>query len=68
MGSILEHVPVTSMGFTGDATQKYLLTKCRDPRIAKLAIDYSKWCQYQRGGLINPIAEQIDKIFGVSPL
>ena len=68
MGSILEYVPVTSMKFTGDTLQKYLLTKSWDLSIAKLSIDYSKWCQYQRGGLVNPIADQVDKIFGVSPL
>ena len=56
------------MKFSGDTLQKYLLTKSRDPSIAKLSIDYSKWCQYQRGRLVNPIADQVDKIFGVSPL
>ena len=50
MGAILEHVPVTSMKFTGDSLQKYLLTKSRDSSIAKLPIDYSKWCQNQRRG------------------
>ena len=69
-GSILEYIPIKSMKFSGDALQKYLLTKSRDSSIAKLSIDYSKWCQYQRGGggLVNPIAYQVDKIFGVSPL
>ena len=68
MGNILEYVPITSMKFSGDTLQKYLLTKSWDLSIAKLSIDYSKWCQYQRGGLVNPIADQVDKIFGVLPL
>lgn len=68
MNTILDYIPVTSMRFSGDTLQRFLLAKSKDDNTAKLAIDYSKWCQYQRAGLVNPVAEQIDLIFGVSPL
>lgn len=35
---------------------------------AKVSVDFSKWCQYQRQGLIGPIANGIDRIYDCAPL
>lgn len=56
MKSILDYVPLTSMNLSGHALLKFLLDRSIDPHNAKVVVDFLKWCQYQRGGLVGPIA------------
>ncbi|APG78639.1 RNA-dependent RNA polymerase [Beihai rhabdo-like virus 6] len=66
--TILPFVPLTSMHLTGDAVVKVMLARSSDSESLKISIDFSKWCQYQRYGLIAPIAQDIDRILGSDPL
>ncbi|AJG39154.1 RNA-dependent RNA polymerase [Wenzhou Crab Virus 1] len=68
MKPILSYVPLTSMILSGDSLLKYCLNQSADPNTAKVSVDFSKWCQYQRQGLIGPIASEIDRIYGSSPI
>lgn len=68
MKRILDYVPLTSMNLSGDALLKFLLDRSVDRNTAKMVVDFLKWCQYQRGALVGPIAREIDRILNCSPL